>query len=239
MHTINKKALAVAVALACSLPVHAQNENQQDIDNKVSKEPQSGLEIISVTATKRKTKLMETPVAITALTEAELKKNGVNNIKDIANLVPSLDISTATDQSAPVISMRGVRSTNLTELGDPAVGVHLDGVYSPRMQGALALMYDIDRVEALRGPQGTLFGRNSTVGSINVISAKPQFENFFGNVNVEAGKYNKQNIDGVVNIPINEEFAVRFAAKGLKRDSYLEGYYDPNQYDTHGFLMMY
>ena len=75
MHTINKKALAVAVALACSLPVHAQNENQQDIDNKVSKEPQSGLEIISVTATKRKTKLMETPVAITALTEAELKKN--------------------------------------------------------------------------------------------------------------------------------------------------------------------
>ncbi|HIM95628.1 MAG TPA: TonB-dependent receptor, partial [Gammaproteobacteria bacterium] len=232
MHTINKKALAAAVALACSLPVHAQNENQLDTDNKIAKEPQSGLEIISVTATKRKTKLMETPVAITALTEAELKKNGVNNIKDIANLVPSLDISTATDQSAPVISMRGVRSTNLTELGDPAVGVHLDGVYSPRMQGALALMYDIDRVEALRGPQGTLFGRNSTVGSINVISAKPQFENFFGNVNVEAGKYNSKNIDGMINIPINEEFAVRFAAKGLKRDSYLEGYYDPNQYDT-------
>ena len=131
---------------------------------------------------------METPVAITALTEAELKKM-VNNIKDIANLVPSLDISTATDQSAPVISMRGVRSTNLTELGDPAVGVHLDGIYSPRMQGALALMYDIDRVEALRGPQGTLFGRNSTVGSINVISAKPEFENQYGQLNIEAGKF--------------------------------------------------
>jgi len=74
MHTINKKALAAAVALACSLPVHAQNENQLDTDNKIAKEPQSGLEIISVTATKRKTKLMETPVAITALTEAELKR---------------------------------------------------------------------------------------------------------------------------------------------------------------------
>ena len=232
MHTINKKAVAIAVALACSLPVYAQNNDQQDSKSKDVEQQNSGLEIISVTATKRKTKLMETPVAITALTEAELKKNGVNNIKDIANLVPSLDISTATDQSAPVISMRGVRSTNLTELGDPAVGVHLDGIYSPRMQGALALMYDIDRVEALRGPQGTLFGRNSTVGSINVISAKPEFENQYGQLNIEAGKFNSRSIDGLINIPVTEEFAVRFSAKGLKRDSYLEGYYDPNQYDT-------
>ncbi len=175
---------------------------------------------------------METPVAITAYTEAELKRNGVNSVKDIANLVPGLDISTATDQAAPVISMRGVRSTNITELGDPAVGVHLDGIYSPRMQGALALMYDIDRVEALRGPQGTLFGRNSTVGSINVISAKPEFTGLYGNVSIEAGNFNSKNIDAVLNIPINDEFAVRFSGKGLKRDSYLEGYYDPNQYDS-------
>ena len=178
MHTINKKALSIAVALACSLPVHAQQaatDNSTNANESKTADAQStSLEVISVTATKRKTKLMETPVAITALSEADLRQNGVNSVKDIANLVPGLDISTATDQSAPVISMRGVRSTNITELGDPAVGVHLDGIYSPRMQGALALMYDIDRVEALRGPQGTLFGRNSTVGSINVISAKPE-----------------------------------------------------------------
>ncbi|TMO34577.1 hypothetical protein CWC25_22680, partial [Pseudoalteromonas sp. S4389] len=85
----------------------------------------------------------QTPVSITQFTEADHKKNRVNKIKDIAHLVPSLDISTAADQSAPDISMRGVRSYNLTALGDPAVGVHLVGVYSPRMQGALALLYDI------------------------------------------------------------------------------------------------
>ncbi|NOU50573.1 TonB-dependent receptor [Pseudoalteromonas sp. JBTF-M23] len=227
--------ITLSILLSCSAPVFAQAQQAADNDKKASQvitENENGLEVISVTATKRKTKLMETPVAISALSDSQLKQNGVNNVRDIANLVPGLDISTATDQAAPVISMRGVRSTNITELGDPAVGVHLDGIYSPRMQGALALMYDVERVEALRGPQGTLFGRNSTVGSINVISAKPDFGGAFGRVSGEVGKYNARVLDGFINIPVNDEFAVRVAAKGLKRDSFLEGYWDPNQYDS-------
>lgn len=233
MQNFNKITLAILVGLAFSAHgQEAQTEQKEAYTQSDTQEDELGLEIISVTATKRKTLLMDTPVAISALSEAQLKQNGVNNVKDIANLVPGLDISTATDQSAPVISMRGVRSTNITELGDPAVGVHLDGVYSPRMQGALALMYDVDRVEALRGPQGTLFGRNSTVGSINVISAKPSFGGTSGAVNIEAGKYQSRVMDGYLNLTLNDDFAIRFAAKGLKRDSYLEGYYDPNQYDT-------
>ena len=230
MRKLNAVAIAILIALPASL--HAQERADDTSSTSAESIDENALEVISVTATKRKTKLMETPVAISAISEEALKQNGVHNVKDIANLVPGLDISTATDQAAPVISMRGVRSTNITELGDPAVGVHLDGVYSPRMQGALALMYDVDRVEALRGPQGTLFGRNSTVGSINVITAKPDFMGQFGNVNVEVGKYNSKSVDGFINIPVNDEFAVRVAAKGLKRDSYLEGYYDPNQYDS-------
>ncbi|WP_218310157.1 TonB-dependent receptor [Alteromonas antoniana] len=230
MRKLNAVAIAILIALPASL--HAQERDDDTSSTSAESIDENALEVISVTATKRKTKLMETPVAISAISEEALKQNGVHNVKDIANLVPGLDISTATDQAAPVISMRGVRSTNITELGDPAVGVHLDGVYSPRMQGALALMYDVDRVEALRGPQGTLFGRNSTVGSINVITAKPDFMGQFGNVNVEVGKYNSKSVDGFINIPVNDEFAVRVAAKGLKRDSYLEGYYDPNQYDS-------
>ncbi|MCD1598178.1 TonB-dependent receptor [Rheinheimera aquimaris] len=226
--------ITMAIVMAFALPLSAQETEQtaDDAANQAAAKNDTAIEVISVTATKRKTKLMETPVAISALSEAQLRQSGVNNVKDIADLVPGLDISTATDQAAPVISMRGVRSTNITELGDPAVGVHLDGIYSPRMQGALALMYDVERVEALRGPQGTLFGRNSTVGSINVISAKPDFSGFAGNINAEAGRFNSKNLGGFVNIPLSDEFAVRIAAKGLKRDSYLEGYWDPNQYDT-------
>ena len=90
----------------------------------------------------------------------------------------------------PIISLRGVRSTNETELGDPAVGVHLDGIYSPRMQGILAMTFDNERVEVLRGPQGTLFGRNSTVGSINIVSNKPKFDRFDASLFLQYGNYN-------------------------------------------------
>lgn len=230
MYKLN--AITLAMLLAGVLPVMAaqqaiENDNQAEVT-----ENERAIEVISVTATKRRTKLMETPVAITVLSEQQLRQGGVHSVKDIADLIPGMDISMATDQAAPVISMRGVRSTNITELGDPAVGVHLDGIYSPRMQGALALMYDVERVEALRGPQGTLFGRNSTVGSINVISAKPDFSGTFGNVNLEAGRFNTRSAGGFINVPVSDEFAIRVAAKGLKRDSYLEGYWDPNQYDT-------
>ena len=227
MHKLTQ--LSLAISLAISMPVIAEestNANESGITDD------SAIEVISVTATKRKTKLMETPVAISAFSQAKLDQNGVKNVKDIANLVPGLDISVSAEQSAPVISMRGVRSTNITELGDPAVGVHLDGIYSPRMQGALALMYDVERVEALRGPQGTLFGRNSTVGSINVISAKPKFDKTSANFDLELGRFNAQSAGGHINIPINDEFAVRVSGKYLKRDSHIEGYWDPNQYDT-------
>lgn len=233
MHKRN--ALSLAIAMACAFSAVAQ---QADVNNGTETTTaqtttnETELEVISVTATKRKTKLMETPVAISALSETQLQQHGVNSVKDIADLVPGLDIAVASEQAAPVITMRGIRSTNITELGDPAVGVHLDGIYSPRMQGALALMYDVERVEALRGPQGTLFGRNSTVGSINVLTAKPEFDSTYGNVNTEIGRFNAISTGGVFNLPISDEFAVRFSGKTLKRDSYVEGYWDPNQYDT-------
>jgi iron complex outermembrane receptor protein len=142
-----------------------------------------------------------------------------------------MDIATINGQSTPIIALRGVRSTNETELGDPSVGVHLDGVYSPRMQGILGLMFDNERVEVLRGPQGTLFGRNSTVGSINIISAKPQIDAFDSNVSVQYANFKAPDVQAMVNIPLGGSFALRFAGRYHKRDSYIQGYWDPNQYD--------
>ena len=233
MHKRN--ALSLAIALACAFPAVAQDaavKNNNEAAASKTQNSETELEVISVTATKRKTKLMETPVAISALGEAQLKQHGVDNVIDIADLVPGLDIAVSSEQAAPVITMRGIRSTNITELGDPAVGVHLDGIYSPRMQGALALMYDVERVEALRGPQGTLFGRNSTVGSINVLSAKPELGKTYGNLNAELGRFNAKSTGGMFNLAVSDDFSIRFAGKTNKRDSYVEGYFDPNQYDT-------
>src|SRR3990167_2334938 len=126
MHKRN--ALSLAIAMACAFSAVAQQaevNNSTEASTAQAAANETELEVISVTATKRKTKLMETPVAISALSEAQLQQHGVTSVKDIADLVPGLDISVASEQAAPVITMRGIRSTNITELGDPAVGVHL------------------------------------------------------------------------------------------------------------------
>jgi iron complex outermembrane receptor protein len=188
-------------------------------------------ETVTVTATRVETDLMKTPVAVSAFDQETLDREGVQNVRDLAQLVPNMDIATKNGQSTPIISLRGVRSTNETELGDPSVGVHLDGIYSPRMQGVLGLMFDNERVEVLRGPQGTLFGRNSTVGSINIISAKPRLDAFDSNVLLQYGNFNSPELQAMVNAPVSDTFALRFAGRYFQRDSYIDGYWDPNQYD--------
>lgn len=218
--------LALSIALVntgLALPALAQEETPR--------ERHAGLEEIIVTATKRETNLMDTPIAITVFSQDDLDRQGIANVKDIGMLVPNMDITMDTSQSAPVISMRGVRSTNITELGDPAVGLHLDGIYSPRPQGAMALMFDVERVEAQRGPQGTLFGRNSTVGNINIITRRPSTEGFDASLGLELGRWNHQQVRGMVNIPVSDTFALRGSFMVEERDSYLRGYYDPNQWD--------
>jgi iron complex outermembrane receptor protein len=189
------------------------------------------LDEITVTATKFNTDLMNTPIAVSAFSEEDLDKLGISNVKDLNNLVPNMSIMVDVESSAPIITMRGVRSTNTTEWGDPAVGIHYDGIYSPRPQGALALMFDVERVEVLRGPQGTLFGRNSTVGTVNIISARPQFDEFTGKVDAEVGNWNHQSVKAVVNVPVSDTFAIRAAAFIEKQDSNMDGFYDPNQWD--------
>ncbi len=204
-------------------------------DDKAAEEerirPSQVVESVTVTATRVETDLMKTPVAVTVFDQETLEQQGVQNLRDIAQLVPNMDIATINGQSTPIISLRGIRSTNETELGDPAVGVHLDGIYSPRMQGVLGLMFDNERVEILRGPQGTLFGRNSTVGSINIISAKPKLGAFDQRVWAQYGNYNAPELQGMVNVPVSDTVAVRFAGRYFQRDSYIDGYWDPNQFD--------
>ncbi|HSN69093.1 MAG TPA: TonB-dependent receptor plug domain-containing protein, partial [Thermoanaerobaculia bacterium] len=186
---------------------------------------------VTVTATRVETDKMKTPVAVSTFDQDALDRKGIQTVKDLADLVPNMDISTINGQSTPIIALRGVRSTNETELGDPAVGVHLDGVYSPRMQGMLGLMFDNERVEVLRGPQGTLFGRNSTVGSINIISAKPDTAAYDSLVSMSFGNFNSRELQAMFNVPVSDTFALRVAGRIHDRDSYLDGYWDPNQYD--------
>lgn len=168
------------------------------------------LEEIIVTASKRETNLMQTPLAITAFTQDFLDREGVRSARDLAGIAPNLQLGTGAD-SGTAATIRGVTSTDFTEVGEGAVAIHLDGFYSPRPQGALALMYDLERVEVLRGPQGTLFGMNSSGGTINIIPAKPEFNATIAKVEAAIGNYDSRQARAMLNLPLTDTFALRAA----------------------------
>jgi iron complex outermembrane receptor protein len=179
------------------------------------------LDEITVTAEKRDQSLQRSALAVTALPARVLERQQVTDLKSVTTLIPNLQIGTSSTQAAFDLALRGIVSTNRTEIGDAAVAFHVDGFYSPRPQGATMLIHDMDQLEALRGPQGTLFGRNANAGVINVVTAKPQLGATFGALDLTLGNYDLERIKGFVNIPVGETFAVRGSAFVEQRDGYI------------------
>jgi iron complex outermembrane receptor protein len=180
------------------------------------------IEEVTVTATKRATNVQETPLAVTAYNQDSLDKNQVRTLQDMVSMVPALQIGNHGDSNALDVTLRGVGSTNRTELGDPAVAFHVNDVYSPRPQGAAVLMYDVERVEVQRGPQGTLSGRNATVGAVSIHTVKPNFEETSGNMALTAGNYDRQGMKAAYNHPVNDKFAIRIAGFTDRHDGYVD-----------------
>src|SRR5262245_49429612 len=179
------------------------------------------LEEIIVTASKRETNLMQTPLAVTAFTQDYLDREGIRSARDLAGTAPNVQLGTGAD-SGTAATIRGVTSTDFTEVGEGAVAIHLDGFYSPRPQGTLALMYDIERVEILRGPQGTLFGMNASGGTINIIPAKPDFNDSFAKIEAAFGNYDGRQARGMLNLAVNDKFALRASFMVDQHDGMLQ-----------------
>ncbi len=184
---------------------------------------------IVVTATKRSTSLQKTPVAITALTATQLQDNHVQNIEDIATLVPGFQATTEGDHGVITMTMRGIGNDQAkTEQADPEVAIFVDGVYSPRAEGATALLFDLEGMEVLRGPQGTLWGRNSTVGAVNMQTAKPVIGDNGYSFETGVGSYNAVGAKGAIDIPISDTMAMRVAFDHEQHDGYVNYQSAPN-----------
>jgi len=143
---------------------------------------------------------------------------GITNAREMASLVPGLQIGV--QEGNTEVFIRGIGSDNNTEIGDPAVALHIDGVYIPRPRGVGSMFYDIERVEVNSGPQGTVRGRNAMGGAVNIVSKRPKLEEFGADAEATFGTFSQRRYQGMVNIPIGSMLALRAAAFSEVHDSY-------------------
>ena len=205
-----------ASALALSVPAIAQDDGTSSEEQGTEAAADSN--DIIVTADRREQTLQDFAGTAFAITGEDLSKLGVQNVTDLQNQVPGLSV--ANNQGNVEVYIRGIGSSNNTELGDPAAAFHLDGVNIPRPSGIGSAFYDIQRVEVNVGPQGTLRGRNATAGSINAITFRPGLGGFDGMIEGEYGNYNNRALRGVLNIPLSDNVGVRFSGFHQANDSY-------------------
>lgn len=180
--------------------------------------PSDTLEEIIVTAERRVADVQKTAISIAVISGDELLEKGVTRIESVLEHTPSAQVSQGAQGS--YIFIRGVGANGDTNFIDPAVSVAVDGVYSGRGEVVRTAMFDVARVEVLRGPQGTLYGRNAVGGSLNIIANKPNLDAFEGTVNLQVGDYSLRHIDGAVNLPMGSQFAARFAGIRETRDGF-------------------
>jgi iron complex outermembrane recepter protein len=179
------------------------------------------LEEIVVTASKRSETLSKAPLAVSALSQDDLTTAGVVALENLTSAVPSVEMKTVSLVNSIEVTIRGITNSDFNPGGNPAVATYVDGIYLPRTQGLNGDLYDLERVEVLRGPQGTLYGRNATGGNINVVTADPR-HTFGASVDVGYGDYNDVQTRAMVNIPVTDEFAVRAAVSTHRSDGYFD-----------------
>ncbi len=192
---------------------------------------QSMLEEIVVTAQKREQNLQDVPIAISAFSGKQMNALGVEESFDIAAFTPGVHISGNLAGQNTQFSIRGVTQNDFNDIIEAPNAVYLDEGYIAVAQGQTFAVFDIERVEILKGPQGTLFGRNATGGLVNYVSNKPDFESFGGYLDLTAGQYDVENdarrytVEGALTGPLTETVAARLAVRYNSQDPYLENRY--------------
>ena len=180
---------------------------------------ESGVEEIIVTATRRASALSDVPIAVSAVSAETLQNSGANDIRQLNQLAPSLLVSSTGSEANGSARVRGIGTVGDNPGLESSVAVFIDGVYRSRSGIGLNELGEIERVEVLRGPQGTLFGRNASAGLINIISKKPSFE-FGGMGALSYGNYDYIRAEGAVTGPVAETLAARIDAVYVQRDGF-------------------
>ncbi|QJB68789.1 TonB-dependent receptor [Parasphingorhabdus halotolerans] len=209
-------AITATSVLALSTPVFAQNS--QAAEDRVT-----GNSIIVVTAQKKSQNLQDVPISITAFDAEALQAERLEGVADIGRLTPGLYVTpNPADPTGVRINIRGIGTFDPQVGQDSRIAVYVDGVYLGKSQGLAFDSPDLERVEILKGPQGTLYGRNSVAGAVNLISAVPEPGEWSGKLTAEYGRFNHKKFSGVVNAPIGENGAIRLSGMIKDQDGWVK-----------------
>ncbi|WCT79221.1 TonB-dependent receptor [Novosphingobium humi] len=211
--------MAPAVALAQGEPQEA------GASPKTTNAAEAGLADIIVTAQRRSENLQKAAIAVTAVSGKQLSSSGVTDINNLSKLVPALVVQPQGGATTNFY-LRGVGSFGTNAFAENAVAFNFAGTYVARPTSPLGTLFDLERIEVVKGPQGTLYGRNATGGAINVIPKAPRLNATEGELTAEYGNYNTKKIAGAINIPLGATLALRVAGQAVDRDAYLSDGYD-------------
>jgi len=213
-------AAALAMALLAGNALVPGLPGQAARAQGVTRAATSGLEEVIVTAQRREQTLQEVPITIQVVGNDLLNDIAAEDLGDLNGFVPGLVIS-SDSPTQPRFAIRGISTGDFGVGTDSAVGIYVDGVYSSRSGASLLTFNDIERIEVLKGPQGTLFGRNSSAGAISIVTRKPVDE-FDAFARLRIGEYNKVRVDGMVNVPLSEDVALRVNGVWNQGDGWIE-----------------
>jgi iron complex outermembrane recepter protein len=208
------------LSLAIQPVAYAQvDENEALPATDLPRDDEGASNEIVVTATKREQTLQDVPVAVSVTTAQTIERAQIRDIRDLASVVPSLRVTDRQSSQNATFFIRGF-GNGANNLGiEPSVGTFIDGVYRSRSASSIADLPDVQRVEVLRGPQSTLFGKNASAGVVSVVTREPEF-NFGGNVEVSYGNFDAIVAKGRVTGPVSDSLAFSLAAGINKRDGY-------------------
>ena len=204
----------IVIGLALAAPLYGQTDTDDE-------EVTSGIEEIVVTARQREENAQEVPIPITVVSDSDLRERSSYDLTDLSRVTPNLSLVTSgTNRGSAQVFLRGIGQVNWSPTQDPKVGIYVDGVYLGRPQGSVFDIMDIERIEVLRGPQGTLFGRNTTAGLTHVVTRKPQKE-FEATLRAGVGSDDLLLYGGVINVPLTDSLAMRASVQHREADGYV------------------
>jgi iron complex outermembrane receptor protein len=210
-----KPTLNIGIAFGALQAVTAASASAQQAQESEA----DSLPSVVVTAQRRTEDVQKAALAITAVSGRELQSRGLSQTEDLSTLTAGLQVNPSAGPYT-TFSVRSVSSLSGNAFADPAVAANLNGVYLAAPTVIHGLYYDLERVEILKGPQGTLYGRNATAGAINIIPNRPKFS-FEGNASADVGNYDRFNVGAMLNVPLSDRVAFRVAGQRIRRDGYM------------------